>query len=100
MSDRVQDFALLIGHAWRCLDCREALLESPELTVVGFKLSKDQRERVASLRDESFHNMERLSKDTGLSQAELAAGIEHPRARLRHFGSRRSENYVRSGNKY
>ena len=89
MSDRVQDFALLVGHAWRCIECRTALLESPELTVVGFKLSEDQRDRIQQLDDESFQTMSRLSEVTGMSQRELEAGIEHPRARLRHFGSRR-----------
>ena len=98
MSDRVQDYALLIGHAWRCLDCRAALLESPELTLVGFKLSEDQRERILELDDHSFQTMTKLSEITGLSQHELEAGIEHPRARLRHFGSRRGKYYVRSGN--
>ena len=98
MSERVQDFALMIGHAWRCRECREALVESPELTVIGFKLTEDQRERVMELEDESFQTMTRLSQDTGLSKSELEAGIEHPRARLRHFGSRRGNYYVRSGN--
>lgn len=96
MSDRVQDFALLIGHAWRCLECRTALIERPELTTVGFKLSEDQRERVQMMDDESFQTMAKLSEMTGLSQRELEAGIEHPRARLRHFGSRRGNYYVRN----
>ena len=98
MTDRVQDFALLIGHAWRCLECRTALVENPELTIVGFKLSQDQRERVTVLVDESFQTMARLSEETGLSQKELEAGIEHPRARLRHFGSRRGNYFVQGGN--
>ena len=98
MSERVQDFALLIGHAWRCLDCRAVLLEQPTHTAVGFKLTQDQRERLMELTDESFQTMERLSEETGLSRAEIEAGIEHPRARLRHFGSRKGDYYVRSGN--
>ncbi len=97
MADRVQDFALLIGHAWRCLECRSALIESPDLTVVGFKLSEDQRERVRELEDESFQTMTRLSEETGLSTKELEAGIEHPRARLRHFGSRRGNYFSQTG---
>lgn len=96
MSERVQDFAILIGHAWRCMECREALLEKPEQTVVGFKMSSEQRERLLELSDDSFQTMERLSKDTGLSQSEINAGIEHPRARLRHFGSRKGDYYIRS----
>ena len=96
MSDRVPDFALLIGHAWRCLECREALLENPSLTTVGFKLTQQQRERVDELADESFQSMERLSEDTGLSRSEIEAGIEHPRARLRHFGSQRGDYFARS----
>lgn len=97
MSDRVQDFALLIGHAWRCLECRTALLDDPDLTVVGFKLTEDQRERIKELEDESFQTMTRLSEVTGLSLSELEAGIEHPRARLRHFGSRKGDHYAKSG---
>lgn len=98
MADRVQDFALLIGHAWRCLECRTALIENPDLTVVGFKLTEDQRERVKKLEDDSFQTMARLSEATGLSQSELEAGIEHPRARLRHFGSRRGDYFAQTGN--
>jgi hypothetical protein len=98
MSDRVQDYALLIGHAWRCLECRAALLESPDLTLVGFKLSEDQRERLMELDDDSFQTMDKLSQATGMPKSELEAGIEHPRARLRHFGSRRGDYYVRTGN--
>ncbi len=96
MSDRVQDFALLIGHAWRCLDCRETLLKRPIHTAVGFKLSQDQRDRLVELTDESFQTMERLSKETGLTHAEIEAGIEHPRARLRHFGSQKGSYYIHS----
>lgn len=97
MAERVPDFALLIGHAWRCMECRTALIENPDQTIVGFKLSEDQRERVRELKDESFQTMERLSRDTGLSTKELEAGIEHPRARLRHFGSRRGDYYSLTG---
>ena len=93
MAERVQDFALLIGHAWRCLECRSALIENPDLTVVGFKLSEFQRERVRELEDESFQTLARLADETGLSTSELEAGIEHPRARLRHFGSQRGDYY-------
>ena len=60
MSERVQDYALIIGHVWRCTDCRDALLENPEATWVGYKLSEDQRERIRQLTDESFQAMSNL----------------------------------------
>jgi hypothetical protein len=96
MGERVQDMAILIGHAWRCPDCRAALVENPDLTIVGFKLSEDQRERIRELDDDSFQTMSRLSDATGLTLSELEAGIEHPRARLRHFGSRRGDYFSQS----
>jgi hypothetical protein len=44
MSERVSDFALIIGHVWRCTSCRDALLENPASMGVGYKLSESQRE--------------------------------------------------------
>lgn len=37
MSVRIRDFALLIGHVWRCPNCRQALFERP-----GNRLSRLQ----------------------------------------------------------
>ena len=96
MSDRVQDFALIIGHAWRCTNCRDALLENPEATWVGYKLSEDQRERILKLTNESFQTMMNLVEVTGLSEKELEAAVEHPRARLRHLGSNRGDFFFRT----
>lgn len=87
MSGRVPDFALIIGHVWRCLNCREALLNDPDTVWLGYKLSDEQRARIRELNDESFQTMLRLAEATGLSTRELEAAIEHPRARLRHLGS-------------
>ncbi len=98
MSDRVQDFALLIGHAWRCTNCRDALLGNPEATWVGYKLSEDQRERIRKLTNESFQTMMSLVEVTGLSARELEAAVEHPRARLRHLGSYRGDYFFRTDN--
>lgn len=95
MSVRVQDFALIIGHVWRCTTCRDALFESPETVWLGYKLNDYQRERILNLSDESFQSMAKLCEDTGLAAAELEAAIEHPRARLRHLGSVKGDGYSR-----
>lgn len=98
MTARVQDFALIIGHVWRCSACREALLTRPESTWLGFKLSEEQRERIRGLSDESFQSLAGLSEVTGLSSKEIEAAIEHPRARLRHLGSVKGDYFQRSSN--
>jgi hypothetical protein len=86
MSTRVSDFALLIGHIWRCLECREALMERPDFLSIGFKLSDAQREVIRNLTDESFQTTMRLCEETELLPRELEEAIDHPRARLRHLG--------------
>lgn len=88
-NGRLQDFALLLGHLWRCNQCRDALLSQPELFWVGFKLDQPQRECIKSLSDESFHTIMRLAEVSGLTSAELTAAIDHPRARLRHLSGQR-----------
>jgi hypothetical protein len=93
MSGRVQDFALVIGHVWRCHHCREALMERPEVTWLGYKLSEEQRAAIRELTDESFQTLMRLADATGLTTKELEAAIEHPRARLRHLGSVKGDRY-------
>lgn len=95
MSARVQDFALIIGHVWRCMDCRDKLLADPETTWLGYKLSDDERERIRQLEDDAFQSVMRLSEVTGLSSGELEAAIEHPRARLRHLGSVKGDYFLR-----
>jgi len=95
MSVRVQDFALMIGHAWRCTDCRAALLENPEVMWLGHKLSEQQRAAVLKLTDEAFQTVERLAGATGLDPKELEVAIEHPRARLRHLGSVKGDYFLR-----
>jgi 3'-phosphoadenosine 5'-phosphosulfate sulfotransferase len=89
MSTRVRDFALLIGHAWRCTRCRETLLEAPTAAWVGFKLDDEQRECILSLTDESFHTVTKLAELTNLTVRELDEAIDHPRARLRHLAGNR-----------
>lgn len=84
---RVTDYALLIGHVWRCTACREGLLSDPDHYWIGFKLYEEQREKIRKLNDESFQTMSRLTEETGLTQRELEEGIDHPRARLRHLGA-------------
>jgi hypothetical protein len=95
MSVRVPDYALIIGHVWRCLECREALFTDPDTVWLGFKLNDEQRERIRSLDDESFQTMTRLADATGLTPKELEAAIEHPRARLRHLGSVKGSYFQR-----
>lgn len=95
MSTRVQDYALIIGHVWRCHECREALMATPDTVWMGYKLSEDQKERIRSLDDDSFVSLARLSELTGLNPKEIEAAIEHPRARLRHLGSVKGDYYQR-----
>jgi hypothetical protein len=95
MSVRVQDFALIIGHVWRCNGCREALFANPETVWLGYKLSDLQRDAILKLTDESFQTVARLCEETGLDAKELEAAIEHPRARLRHLGSVKGDGYYR-----
>lgn len=94
MAGRVSDFALMIGHAWRCDECRDSLLEKPELTWIGVKLSESQRDSVRTLTYFSFQTVMGLAEATGLDYDELYQAIDHPRARLRHLGSVRGESYI------
>lgn len=83
---RVTDYALLIGHVWRCTKCREGLLTRPEHSWIGFKVSEPQRELIRKLTDESFQTVARLAAETDIPPKELEEAIDHPRARLRHLG--------------
>jgi hypothetical protein len=83
---RVSDYALLIGHVWRCTDCRDLLMSRPDLYWIGFKLNESQREVIRGLTDESFQTMMRLAEETDLTTQELEEAVDHPRARLRHLG--------------
>lgn len=98
MSMRVQDFALIIGHVWRCHNCREELFERPDTVWMGYKLSDDQKARLRALTDDSFASMLRLAEATGLDNKEIEAAIEHPRARLRHLGSVKGDYFQRQNN--
>jgi len=91
MTVRVTDFALMIGHVWRCTGCRQALLADPAQMGVGYKLSESQRTCISQLSDDDFRTITHLSEVTGLSTAEIDAAIDHPRARLRHLGSIKGE---------
>ena len=95
MATRVSDFALMLGHAWRCAECRTDLLEQPELTWIGVKLTTEQREDVRKLNYRSFQTVMALSEATSLDIDELYEAIDHPRARLRHLGSVKGEYFVR-----
>lgn len=88
-NGRMQDFALLLGHLWRCNTCRNALMAQPELYWIGFKLDQQQRDCIKNLSDESFHTVMRLAELSGLSTKELYDAIDHPRARLRHLDGNR-----------
>ncbi len=89
MQTRVRDFALLIGHAWRCTRCRTLLLEEPTAAWIGYKLDDSQREAILSLTDDSFNTVAKLAEAAGLPVRELDEAIEHPRARLRHLAGDR-----------
>ena len=91
MAERVTDYAMLIGHAWRCPDCRDSLLTEPEIACIGFKLNDDQREAIRSLTNDSFTTVMRLSTELDISTGALYTAIDHPRARLRHLGVVRGE---------
>jgi hypothetical protein len=95
-SARVRDFALLIGHAWRCTRCRDVLLETPKSAWVGFKLDQEQRESILALTEESFHTTIKLAEETGISLRELDEAINHPRARLRHLAGNRYDFHMAS----
>ena len=95
MSDRVSDFALIIGHVWRCTTCRDALLENPQVMWIGYKLNESQRECLVTIDEEDFRTIQHLAEITGLTAREIDAAIDHPRARLRHLGSVKGE--VRPG---
>jgi len=86
MHRRIRDFALVVGHAWRCYECRDALLADPDKSWVGYKLTDDERERALQLSNESFRTVMALADATGLTVREIELAIDHPRARLRHIG--------------
>lgn len=83
--DRTSDLAILLGHVLQCEACRDHLLAAPERYTVGRKLSAEQRTRLQQLSSEDFENSQALAAAVGLSPQELAEGINHPRARLRHL---------------
>ena len=56
-----------------------------ERVLVGRKLTQQQRERLTKLTPQDFGNSQTLATAVGLSAAELVEGVNHPRARLRHF---------------
>jgi hypothetical protein len=91
MSERVSDFALIIGHVWRCTACRDALLESPSTMWIGYKLSETQRDCLNTMSEDDFRTMMQLAEVTGLTMREIESAIDHPRARLRHLGSVKGE---------
>lgn len=96
MATRVRDFALLIGHAWRCTRCREMLIESPKSACIGFKLDEEQRECILNLTEESFQTTIKLVELTGIPMRELDEAINHPRARLRHLAGNRYDFHLAS----
>lgn len=93
MSTRLRDFALIIGHTWRCYECRDLLLEDPERTCRGHKLSEAEKESAQELTEDDFQTVMALSQATGISVKDLEEAIDHPHARLRHLGSRRNREF-------
>lgn len=70
------------------MDCRRKLLEDPEGTLIGHKLSEFERERIMNLTDSSYRTMMDLEAATGLTADEVSLAVDHPRSRLRHLGTR------------
>lgn len=98
MSERIRDFALVIGHTWRCYECRESLLADSVRTCRGYKLSEAERMMASLLTDESFNTVMNLAVETGFTTQELETAIDHPHARLRHLGIYKSGNsYIQRG---
>lgn len=93
MSSRLRDFALIVGHTWRCYECRDLLLESPHRTCRGYKLSDQEKKSAVELADEHFRTVMDLADATGLSVKELEQAIDHPHARLRHLGIYRNRDF-------
>jgi len=93
MPGRIRDYALVIGHCWRCYECRENLLADPETAWRGYKLTMEQRTLALELVDEHFATVMTLAAATGLSVQELEEAIDHPHARLRHLGVRKGDYY-------
>lgn len=88
---RIQDFALVVGHAWRCYECRAKLLTTPQSMWSGYKLSDAQRGKAMSLTDDSFQTVMALAEATELTVSEIEEAIDHPHARLRHLGVYKGE---------
>lgn len=84
-SSRTSDLAIILGHALQCEACRRRLLQEPDRVLVGRKITATQRADLAQLNEEDFGNAAVLATATGIPMAELAEGLEHPRARLRHL---------------
>jgi hypothetical protein len=82
---RTSDLAIVLGHALQCEACRRRLLEEPDRVLVGRKITATQRADLAQLSEEDFTNSATLAAAVRLPMAELAEGIDHPRARLRHL---------------
>ncbi|MCB0199720.1 MAG: hypothetical protein H6649_04710 [Caldilineae bacterium] len=84
-SDRTSDLAILLGHALQCEPCRDRLLTEPDRVVIGRKISNEQRALLAQLSPEDFENTTSLAAAVGMDLSELREGLNHPRARMRHF---------------
>lgn len=95
MLERIRDYLIVIGHLWIGDECRDAFFENPRTVLIGFKLSKDEKERLYSLTEASFQSMELLSAATGLDDDELREAIGHPRSRMRHLTIRRRQALYR-----
>lgn len=90
MADRIRDYLIVVGHLWIGDECRDAFLQNPRSTLIGFKLSEDERERLLQLTNDSFLSHQILSDATGISLAELDEAITHPRSRMRHLLARKA----------
>ncbi|HIC89019.1 MAG TPA: hypothetical protein EYP04_06420 [Anaerolineae bacterium] len=82
---RTRDFLVVAGHIWHCERCRQALLDSPERVLRGFKLSEQERAALLSLQPEDFESAQALISRLDITSAEFEEGVSHPRSRMRHL---------------
>lgn len=90
-AGRVSDYQILVGHLWQCVECREAFLANPQAMLVGLKLSDEQKNILHEFSKTPFKLLERLHSENGLTEAAFQVAVNHPRARLRHLGTRKAD---------
>ena len=91
-SDRASDYQIIVGHLWQCGECREAFLADPHAMMVGLKLTEEQSLTLHGFAQSPFSLLDRLHSENGLTDSAFQFAVAHPRARLRHLGTRKAES--------